>query len=769
MNKRNNKKREKIGMWILIIFICTLLLATPIATVMRATYVKTTSPAVNKGNLFKEDNRDSPPGVTRYVPSQYPTIQAAIDVSDNGDEIVVADGVYTGEGNYNLLLDGKDITIRSVNGPENTIIDCNFNEGGTYYYRRGFTIINGVTRDAVISGFTIINGLAPRHMNVLVNPGGCNPAIIYSGSGELGVSVGGAIFCNNSSPTIENCIFNNNSVAGYSYDDHTTSRGAAIYGQYSAPLIKDCTFGHNICYAHASWYAPTVAFFDLVDNPDYRTEIDCCTFTENHGRAILVYGMSSTITNCRIDKGDGAAIAGIEFFRTNSSVENSAIFEQGAGIHTNYKSNYPMSITVKHCTIRGDDGTGILGTYCIDRNCGCSDDKSDILSLNVYDSTIFDCYNGITWNPRCGSLQIRRSTIQGCNNYGVLITGDTVSSTFTIDQCKITACTVALSINYCQGIVSNSWFVGNTLGISLMYNYDLAITGCTIAGKAALGNGRALYCSGGDSSTVTIENSIMWNDASGTPSSEITTNGATVTATYSDIRGGWCGEGNINLDPKFVGSPQFIGNWNSDNSVYWDAYNGLTTFYDSDGPQIWGGDSLVGKLVRPYVDDYNSYRKEYLIVDNGADYITVRGFFTTNQDGYNNRQYQIFDYHLQWDSSDPNKQSPCVDTGNNTLAVGSYDFEGDLRIIDGNEDSLAIVDMGGDELSMDTCYSFVGDLNDDGVVNAFDIDPFVLALTNPNAYQESYPHSNILRADVNCDGVVNAFDIDPFVQLLTGG
>jgi hypothetical protein len=62
-----------------------------------------------------------------------------------------------------------------------------------------------------------------------------------------------------------------------------------------------------------------------------------------------------------------------------------------------------------------------------------------------------------------------------------------------------------------------------------------------------------------------------------------------------------------------------------------------------------------------------------------------------------------------------------------------------------------------------------GDLNCDGLVNAFDIDPFVLALTNPTAYAAAWPAGDYLLADCNDDGVVNAFDIDPFVVLLTGG
>lgn len=62
----------------------------------------------------------------------------------------------------------------------------------------------------------------------------------------------------------------------------------------------------------------------------------------------------------------------------------------------------------------------------------------------------------------------------------------------------------------------------------------------------------------------------------------------------------------------------------------------------------------------------------------------------------------------------------------------------------------------------------VGDLNCDGVVNNFDIDPFVLALTDPAGYETQYPACDRSLGDVNGDGLVNNFDIDPFVALLTG-
>ncbi len=62
-----------------------------------------------------------------------------------------------------------------------------------------------------------------------------------------------------------------------------------------------------------------------------------------------------------------------------------------------------------------------------------------------------------------------------------------------------------------------------------------------------------------------------------------------------------------------------------------------------------------------------------------------------------------------------------------------------------------------------------GDVNCDGAVDAFDVDPFVLALTDASGYEALYPECYLANADINRDGAVNAFDIDAFVTLLVGG
>lgn len=61
------------------------------------------------------------------------------------------------------------------------------------------------------------------------------------------------------------------------------------------------------------------------------------------------------------------------------------------------------------------------------------------------------------------------------------------------------------------------------------------------------------------------------------------------------------------------------------------------------------------------------------------------------------------------------------------------------------------------------------DVNCDGLVNNFDINPFVLALSDPELYAQMFPDCPITSADINGDGVVNNFDIDPFVACMVNG
>jgi hypothetical protein len=62
----------------------------------------------------------------------------------------------------------------------------------------------------------------------------------------------------------------------------------------------------------------------------------------------------------------------------------------------------------------------------------------------------------------------------------------------------------------------------------------------------------------------------------------------------------------------------------------------------------------------------------------------------------------------------------------------------------------------------------LGDANCDGVADFKDINPFVLALSDPAGYLQRFPYCRVLQCDCNTDGVVDFKDINPFVAILSG-
>ncbi len=73
------------------------------------------------------------------------------------------------------------------------------------------------------------------------------------------------------------------------------------------------------------------------------------------------------------------------------------------------------------------------------------------------------------------------------------------------------------------------------------------------------------------------------------------------------------------------------------------------------------------------------------------------------------------------------------------------------------------------EQSVNVMLGLVGDMNLDGVVDTGDVAPFVLALTNPEAYEAEYGIDPALVGDINQDGAFDTGDVAPFVQMLVAG
>lgn len=101
------------------------------------------------------------------------------------------------------------------------------------------------------------------------------------------------------------------------------------------------------------------------------------------------------------------------------------------------------------------------------------------------------------------------------------------------------------------------------------------------------------------------------------------------------------------------------------------------------------------------------------------------------------------------------------------------DGAGDIADPDDDNDGVDDVDdlcpgtPAGTPVGADGCpVNATGDMNCDGVVDVFDINPFVQALLDPAAYAAEHPACDIQLGDINGDASVDVFDINPFVDLL---
>ena len=191
---------------------------------------------------------------TIYVPDEQPTIQEAINVSSDGDSILVSPGFYPESINF----EGKAILVSSLYLIENdslligaTIIDAQ--ENGSVV-----TFSNSETDQSILQGFTIQNGTGndedPDDNGSFYTYGGgiycegsdpvIRDCIIQDNIANEGG--GGGIFCYNASPRFYGCIINGN---------ETDDVGGGLYSRVSSsPEFYDCTFFENIAEYGAGCY-----------------------------------------------------------------------------------------------------------------------------------------------------------------------------------------------------------------------------------------------------------------------------------------------------------------------------------------------------------------------------------------------------------------------------------------------------------------------------------------------------------------------------------
>ncbi|MCH2134749.1 MAG: right-handed parallel beta-helix repeat-containing protein [Phycisphaerales bacterium] len=223
---------------------------------------------------------------TIHVPADYLTIQDAIDVAINGDEIVVAPGTWTGTGNNVVDFLGKSITVRSSNGPGVTVID---GQG----VRRGVAFTGGETSDSVIKGFTIRNG---RITDPNINDEGAG---IWCATDTAATIIGCTIIDNvawggggvmlRGTNTMTDCTIMNNNTP-----DNTSANGYAggMYCLSNTSIVTNCEIIGNGSY----WGGGAVFMYS-------DSQFINCTISGNssvQGGGVYIRNQSPTLNQCNI-------------------------------------------------------------------------------------------------------------------------------------------------------------------------------------------------------------------------------------------------------------------------------------------------------------------------------------------------------------------------------------------------------------------------------------------------------------------------------------
>lgn len=228
-------------------------------------------------------------GDTLIVPDQFWRIQDAIEAASDGDEILVRPGSYFDS----LDFLGKAIVVRSEQGPEVTTIRATGYSDSVVKFR------NGEGRDSVLEGFELREG---------------------SGNCDLFFCYGGGVFCNESDPTIRNCII---------VDNATTFDGGGLYVRNGGFRLEGTVVRNN----RAEWYNGGGIY--AVGS---SIEVVDCSFEGNYGGGGGIFLQEAS-----------AIVTGTSFIANRTDSQGGAIKSQG-----------PV-LEVRDCTFEFNISSGAAG------------------------------------------------------------------------------------------------------------------------------------------------------------------------------------------------------------------------------------------------------------------------------------------------------------------------------------------------------------------------------------------------------------------------
>ena len=424
-------------------------------------------------------------GAIINVPADQPTIQAGINAALEGDTVLVAPDIYSGEGNREISTLGKSIVVKSTDGPEVTILDC---EG----YNGIVNIETGEDESTVIEGFTITNALNGIY---LYNSHIKMVDLIITANLENGIYY----------PFLEDKGNTHDRSNLYIVDSRISLNGqfgiANETGGLGFLTMRGCTIDSN-----------QVAGLNVTN---IELDIKHCEFIDNP-TAIYLHGNSDVagIDSCLFD-GNQTALSGeshVAFTVSNSIIKNG---QNGILGGTWYADDRVWNSTFENLTGKVFGGS-VDAKNCIVNNCGAIASSFgmgiDVGTLNFDSCQFLNNAGGI--NGGSVGLTIKNSTYIG--NSGDISFNEPYAYII-IENSLFETNFMTISNNY-YGYVqaTNSTFVSNRNTLFICHGYEdndnsyIGISNCIIAY-----NINAALVALDESSVINVECSNVYNNGGG--------------------------------------------------------------------------------------------------------------------------------------------------------------------------------------------------------------------------------------------------------------
>lgn len=442
------------------------------------------------------------------VPESYATIQAAIDASVDGDTVLVAPGTY-----YDPIdLKGRIITVKSSGGAGVTILDGSRHDGSI------MKAVFGEKRGTVVQGFTFRNG-----------------------EGEIGSvcgfppnRYGGAILVKNSGLSIVDCVFENNGAIPHEGMLDGVSRGGAVFSCQSDLYVGSSRFESNkASYGSALFVAAS----------RFVAELEECTFERNEGG-----GMGAI----------GTKLLGTATLALNHSHFKGNRASHGAGVVVSAEGR--ATVTIADCDFAEGSASFGAGVNIV----ALDDTRVDVTRTDFtrneagFGGGLF-ASSSATGRVRITNSRFFDNIAHACCNTG-----------FYYDNCFHDGASPGSGLYYGGGADVRTSGGGGSI----------ALTNCLFAGNSGVrgGGAHASSCSGGTiqftnntvldntgggmhlrigvprveepsvPSQLRVSNSIVRQNGGG---DQIAIEGP-VNVTFSDVQGGFTGEGNFDVAPIFI-------------------------------------------------------------------------------------------------------------------------------------------------------------------------------------------------------------------------